>query len=277
MVVIVTINFPASRIVSYFCSFLTVFRMAPRRDDRRLGEGSRARLAVQENLVLKRERAALRQKKCRERRNERLQRVCQDSLESDVSVVNIQRSSTRAAEDLALRWFDETSSRGIEYQQALLPKILKHSIWRSVLPNYSNMEAAHSAVANISQGWQYVKGGHSKDQQRARNVIIPMLLSSSGISARQTSLLTGIHRRNLKSGLVRRLALESKSDKSLWAVCGRQRRVDCLPPHVTKLVEDFWTANTRISPNRKDVARKRIGVKEWIYHPTHHLTESQVS
>ena len=63
----------------------------------------------------------------------------------------------------------------------------------------------------------------------------------------------------------------------MWTVCVRQRRVDALPSNVTKLVEDFSTTNTRISPNRKDVARKRIGVKEWIYHPTHHLTESQVS
>lgn len=60
---------------------------------------------------------------------------------------------------------------------------------------------------------------------------------------------------------------------SLW----KAKRVDSVPPHVTELVEDFWTSNTRISPNRKDVARKRIGVKEWITHPTHHLTESQLS
>lgn len=251
--------------------------MAPRRDDRRVGQSTRARLAVQRDLAVTREKAALRQRACRERRKARLQNACLSSVQTDPRSINIQRSSTRAAEEWAVRWFHETSGRGLEYQKALVPKILKHNIWRSVLPSYVEMEVAHTTVANISHGWQYIKGCHSKDQQRARNVIIPMLLSSSGISARQTSLLTGIHRRNLKSGLVRRLALETKSDKSLWAVCGRQRRVDSLPSHVTKLVEDFWTANTRISPNRKDVARKRIGVKEWIYHPTHHLTESQVS
>lgn len=102
----------------------------------------------------------------------------------------------------------------MEYQRALIPKILKHSIWQSFMPSYVDTEVAYTAVANISHGWQFIKGCHSKDQQRARNVLIPMLLSSSGFSARQTSLLTGIHRRNL---LVRRLGLEAKSDKS----CGQ--------------------------------------------------------
>ena len=103
-----------------------------------------------------------------------------------------------------------------------------------------------------------------------------MILGSSIKSARQTSLLTGIARRNIKSGLVRRIALESRTDL-VWAVSSCTKRVDALAPGATKLVEEFWTGNTRISPNRKDVVKKRIGAKQWINHPTHHLQESQVS
>ena len=96
--------------------------------------------------------------------------ACLNALESKGPLINVQGSSTKAAVDLAVRWFEETSGKGLEYQRTLISKIPKHSIWRSVLSNYSNMEVAHSAVANISQGWQYAKGGHSKDQQRARKV-----------------------------------------------------------------------------------------------------------
>ena len=71
--------------------------------------------------------------------------------------------------------------------------------------------------------------------------------------------------------------MEARIDSALWAVCKRTRRVNALAPDVTQLVADYWTGNTCISPNRKDVIRKRIGAKEWIDHPTHHLQESQVS
>jgi len=191
--------------------------------------------------------------------------------------VNVDRATSRAADEWAIRWFHETSSKGLEFQKKLIPKILKHSIWQSVLPTYAGMEVAYNAVGNISRGWQQIKGCHSKDDQRARNVIIPMVLSIKPVSARQISLVTGIHRRNMKSRLVRRIALEARTDLAFWAVCGRRRRVDALAPYVTKLVEEYWTANTRINPNKKDVVRKRIGVRQWIFHPTQHLQESQVS
>ena len=139
------------------------------------------------------------------------------------------------------------------------------------------MEVAHNAVGNLSRGWQQVKGCHSRDHQCTQNVIIPMVLGSNIVSARQISLVIGIHRRNVKSGLVRRIALEGRTDLAIWAICGRSRRANALASHVTKLVAEFWTGNTRISSNRKDVVRKRIGARQWTDHPTHHLQESQVS
>lgn len=47
------------------------------------------------------------------------------------------------------------------------------------MPNYNEMEHVVDIVSNISQGWQQIKGYQSKDDQQARNVIIPMILSES--------------------------------------------------------------------------------------------------
>lgn len=57
--------------------------MAPRRDDRRVGQSTRARLAVQRDLAATREKAALRQRACRERRKARLQNACLSSVQTD--------------------------------------------------------------------------------------------------------------------------------------------------------------------------------------------------
>ena len=165
----------------------------------------------------------------------------------------------------------------MEFQKALVPKILKHPCWQPILPSYAEMEVAYDAIGNLSRRWQQVKGCHSTDDQRTRNVIIPMVLGSNIVSARQTSLVIGIHRRNVKSGLVRRINLEARTDLAIWAVSGRSRRVNTLASHVIKVVLEYWTCNTRINPNRKDVVRKRIGTRQWTDHSTHHLQESQVS
>ncbi len=42
------------------------------------------------------------------------------------------------------------------------------------------------------------------------------------------------------------------------------------------LVYAFWTSETRVSPNKKDICRKRVGRKSVVKHPVHLLDDSQV-
>jgi hypothetical protein len=61
------------------------------------------------------------------------------------------------------------------------------------MPNCNVMEHVFNAISNISRGWQQIKGCHSKDNQQAKNMIIPMLPSESTSSIHYTSLVIGIH------------------------------------------------------------------------------------
>jgi hypothetical protein len=241
------------------------------------GQGTRERLARELEVSQKRQAQNERQRQCRQRRSENLRALCEelDSQVSEDSNIDVERSTTRMAENFALQWYQETAGRGLQYQRSLIPKILKHVVWQNVLPNYSEMEHAWEIVGNIARGWQQIKGCHSKDDQRARNVIIPMV-ASRNTSMRQTSLLTGIHRRNFHVGIVRRLSLDARVDRSLWALCGKSKRIDATPSSVCDLIVEFWCLNSRVSPNRKDVVRKRIDSGMWETHATHHLMESQV-
>ena len=96
------------------------------------------------------------------------------------------------------------------------------------------------------------------------------------MSLRQTSLITGINRRNFSTGIVRRLSLDARSSNAFWAICGKAKRRDALLAKVCTMVSKFWYDNTRISPIAKDIVRKRVAAKDWITHPAHHLMESQV-
>jgi hypothetical protein len=44
-----------------------------------------------------------------------------------------------------------------------------------------------------------------------------------------------------------------------------------------QLVLNFWDVATTISPIRKDVKRRHIGVGNWEEHPTHYLQETHVN
>jgi hypothetical protein len=70
---------------------------------------------------------------------------------------------------------------------------------------------------NLSRGWQHIKGCHSKDDQHACNVVIPMVVIDSIHSIKQTSLFTSIHYRNFKRGMERKSCPKSHMDTSLWA------------------------------------------------------------
>ncbi len=103
-----------------------------------------------------------------------------------------------------------------------------------------------------------------------------MLAFDSICSVRQTSLFGGIHQRNFKQGMGKRLCLESHKDNVLWAFNGKVKRKDVLYIKVCNYAVKFWIDNTCVSPNMKDVVRRRLGPKSWESHPTHLLLESQV-
>jgi hypothetical protein len=107
--------------------------------------------------------------------------------------VDLKRSTTGARERIVGEWYVQTTSKGIEYQHMVLPKILKQLIWKGVMPNYNDMEHAFNVVSNILKGWQQIKGCHSKYEEWARNVIIPMVLNESINNIRHNSYLVGIH------------------------------------------------------------------------------------
>lgn len=133
-----------------------------------LGEGTRARLAANnaagEVAAANKAAAAERQKRFRERRSAaRADSINLDaSYERSNATANAERASSRIVESLALSWFQQTANRGVSFQK-LLPKILKHPIWRPVLSNYTDMEHALCTIGTIARGWQHIKGCHSKD------------------------------------------------------------------------------------------------------------------
>ncbi|MCO5592223.1 hypothetical protein L7F22_046221 [Adiantum nelumboides] len=87
----------------------------------------------------------------------------------------------------------------------------------------------------------------------------------------------GIHKRNLYS-TKHHLIVSSEFNGLLPAsACHKE---DARRTHITQTVKDivfqFWTDETRVSPNKKDVCCKRLARCSYVKHPIHLLEEPQV-
>ena len=57
----------------------------------------------------------------------------------------------------------------------------------------------------------------------------------------------------------------------------RQKRAG-LSDYVKQCVLQWWKVQTKVSPNKKDIVRHKVGWNLWLPpHPTHYLCETQVS
>ena len=104
---------------------------------------------------------------------------------------------------------------------------------------------------------------NSKDTEEAQDLNVNI-----------ASKLLCIHRRNLYGA---KNWLLQQTEKSLsFATCHWSLKRSCILEEVKELVANFWTLETRVSPNKKDICQKRIDRKEYIEHPIHLLEVSQV-
>ncbi|CAM6002456.1 unnamed protein product [Sphagnum balticum] len=85
----------------------------------------------------------------------------------------------------------------------------------------------------------------------------------------------GLKRRFLRRAMLRRKLLVNKAIGEKWAKGDRKHRKDALPESTVVVVVSWWTDETRVSPNKKDVTQFIArNVREM--HAKHYLQESEV-
>jgi hypothetical protein len=62
-----------------------------------------------------------------------------------------------------------------------------------------------------------------------------------------------------------------------WTLSVRKTRSDATTPAVKDVVTAWWGAETRPSPNRKDVVRQWVAPKTYVEHHAQYLLEPLVS
>ena len=159
-------------------------------------------------------------------------------------------------------------------------RIIRHDNLQEYLPKcvraLKESENNALAIQSIQGAYQTITIQGGKQSSFMKNVILSAVAS-------QSSLLPQNHiRRALGASkwLVKKaVTIRSLVDgmgECLWGGLPRKRRCDVLDEATVQAVVNWWETSSIVSPNQKDVKRRRIGVKLFDKHPTHYLQESQV-
>ena len=167
-----------------------------------------------------------------------------------------------------------------EAKGEIISSILKHRALRGLKIQSTGAEVSNDEqkvlISGMHNTLKAMKRPKSLKELFIKRASIMMVMSSTSrkpnIAA--ASRLLGIHRRNFYAA---RSRLEHNHTQLPLHLCERQPYTNSvITEEVKAIVVTFWTQNTRVSPNKKDVCRKRIARKVFEKHPVHLLEQPQV-
>lgn len=263
-----------------------------RRRERRIVEvpaGPRTRAAeAQANLEEHRRQLAERQRLCRARRNaETLQRnaaasEATQSAEGDgshrpnASRSTIKRHADRITDSLMqqLLCLDNADLRA-----AVLQKVFKNVHVRPLLPAYypsaEDARCERQILKNIRAELQRTKIPHNSSKLVRKRAILEAVVSEIDADFSRFHRILGTNKSNVE-GAIDRLRIGSTTVGARFDVPSRRKREGGIPDAVKLVVTTWWTEESRVSPNRKDIRRKRLGRNVYDTHAAHLLLETQV-
>lgn len=152
-------------------------------------------------------------------------------------------------------------------------------VWPLLPPHYPHpveAKALQSFLESFKSELNAVKNPYSNNMLARKGALLDAAVGSGVSGVRALSRVLQTKTANISRALDRQ---HSRSDDatSKFVPLQRTKRHDGLTALVKETVIAFWHNYTRVSPNKKDIVRKRIGPRSYDSHPTHYLTETQVS
>ena len=183
----------------------------------------------------------------------------------------------KAAKTVISCWQQVTREMDIDMKKDIFKLILQHPSFMNI-PSFATSTVERSILSNIQNTMRQVKVPRSAAELALKRSACLMMLngnSSTRVNHTQTAKFLGLHRRNLVATSAR---LEVSEDGELpLELCQKQPKVShVIDDQMKDLVLAFWTSHTRVSPNKKDVCRKRVGRGSFIEYVIHLLDEPQV-
>ena len=140
-------------------------------------------------------------------------------------------------------------------------------------PRRQDAIAQFEFLKNYQLELDAVKGVHLADMLARKAVLLHAAISSTVTSTTTLSCVLKIHPSNLREAITRRNNVRCVG--TTFALVRRKKRPG-LSDESKDLMLKWWTEETRVSPNRKDIVQKWMSPNTYDQHCTHYLLESQV-
>lgn len=181
-------------------------------------------------------------------------------------------------------FFEKTADLSLEDKGAILRNVVDHQEVRAIrdsagLSSSKQAELHKDIVDNAAEVLQTFnkRGSLTKDKTVFKRALVSALVSDNTVSNKRqkaTAEALGFKRHIIRKSVGHRK--RAFTGEGLWALADRARRSDALSVQHQELVVRFWTEQTRVLPNEKDVRRHRLGRNQYENHPIHLLEKSQV-
>jgi hypothetical protein len=227
-----------------------------------------------------RERKACQRARDRQRHEEALvlASVAPDlEVEDNLTVRELNRISLRIAQYIVeeLRSCPGPSSR-----RDVLERVMRHNTVWPLLPVYyarpQEAKVIHSFLENFKYELQLVKVANSNELLARKSALLDAAVSLGIHGVRPLSRVLDTTPESINIALSRRVYAPNTEDAVCSLRLNRKKRGG-LSDYVKNCIDAWWNGQTKVSPNKKDVVRHRVGRNEWAEpHPTHYLCETQV-
>lgn len=138
--------------------------------------------------------------------------------------------------------------------------------------------ALKALAGDLTQGLKAVKNDKSNKGRAALGAAKSLSFGENvkkSRSQKTLSKLIALDRRSIKSGIEKREMI-LKGEEPSWLETKRKTRRDAVTEETKEVVYDYWKmVASRPTGNKKDLIRKRVGVKTWVEHPKHVLEKTQ--
>lgn len=213
-------------------------------------------------------------KKREQRRKER-----ESSRLQDPSLMDEAKSRKQICSAMAKFWRKKTLGLTRSIQRELFQQLLLHPTFKDLQTSTASVES--TLLSNIRNTLGQLKVPRSTHELFLKRSSLTMVMNNTDGTTQMNHTriagILGVHRRNIAAASSR---LEIKDDEEVLPLSACQRQLpqgNIVTGEVRDLVYAFWSSETRVSPNKKDICRKRIGRKSVVKHPVHLLDDSQVN
>lgn len=205
--------------------------------------------------------------------------VANESVEPDLDLMS-RKDSVKMANRIVQCIVDELKNcPGPLSRHGVIDRVMGDNVVWPLFPDYYphpvEAKAIESFVASFKSELDAVKNPYSNNLLARKGALLDAAVVSGVSGVRALSRVLSIKADNISRAVSRQSSRSEATSKFVPLV--RAKRQDGLPELVKETIKTYWHEQTRVSPNKKDIVRKRIGVRLYESHPTHYLTDTQVS